>query len=217
MNNYSIRKEAILLGNWYVLKFLWMEKYCPKVKPRPRYSNFKITLHNKTYNFNEFFNINRLCIQEIFRAKGLSYMLKTREDKAYKKIEPFLDGTELILDDRNGLICYENYYNAKKNIIQTKPQRVEKDIQEWVKHNKEHPHIVRINTFLENREKMSDDDNILHYINLYAKQITQNSLKGSKDEVLETTRLSLESAIDCIKNHLIYRQVSKELKEKVSK
>ena len=52
---------------------------------------------------------------------------------------------------------------------------------------------------------MSDDDKILYYINLYAKQITQNSLKGSKDEVLETTRLSLESAIDCIKNHLIYR------------
>lgn len=104
MNNYSIRKEAILLGNWYVLKFLWMEKYCPKVKPRPRYSNFKITLHNKTYNFDEFFNIHYRCRQEILRAEGRSYRLKTSEDKAYKKIESFLDGTELILDDRNGLI-----------------------------------------------------------------------------------------------------------------
>jgi hypothetical protein len=215
MNNYSIRKEAILLGNWYVLKFLWMEKYRPDTTTR--FFNFKITLHNKTYNFDEFFNIHYRCRQEILRAEGRSYRLKTSEDKAYKKIESFLDGTELILDDRNGLICYENYYNAKKNIIQTKPQRVEKDIQEWVKKNKEHPYIVRINTFLENREKMSDDDKILYYINLYAKQITQNSLRGSKDEVLETTRLSLESAIDCIKNHLIYRQVSKELKEKVSK
>lgn len=202
-------KEAILLGNWYVLKFLWMEKYRPEDKPK--FSNFNITLHNKTYNFDDFFNINRLCRQEIFRAEGRSYRLKRSEDKAYKKIESFLDGTELILNDREGLICYENYYNAKKNNGLT-PQAAQKAIQNWIERNKEHPHIVKINTFLEMREKMSDGDKILYYIKLYTEQITQKSLKENNDEALEKTRLSLESAIERIKKHQIFRQVLNELK-----